>query len=249
MARDTGTTNVLLLAGGLGTRLRPVTDATPKCLVRIAGRPLLDYWFDNFARAGLREIRINTHHLREQVRSYIAARNASGAFVVSEAYEPVLLGSAGTVHENRDLADGVDDVLIVYADNLSDMDLGAMLDFHHGHRRPATMGLFHTPYPTKCGIAQLDARGVVTEFVEKPAQPKGNLANAGVYAFSANAYRRIADMAKFDLGFDVLPRFVGRMCGWVWNGYHRDIGTLESLGQAEADAPGVFAQPAPGGRP
>src|SRR5437764_2560075 len=94
----------IILAGGLGTRLRPLTDALPKCLVPIAGRPLLDYWFDRFAAAGLREVRINTHHHPEQVRDYIAKKNASGQFQVRESYEPELLGSAGTVAANRDLA-------------------------------------------------------------------------------------------------------------------------------------------------
>src|SRR5262249_44859435 len=94
----------LLLAGGLGTRLRPLTDTVPKCLIPIGGRPLLDYWLDLFSEAGLRDIRINNHHLPELVRDYIAGVNAAGRFRMSEAYEPQLLGSAGTVAANRDLA-------------------------------------------------------------------------------------------------------------------------------------------------
>ena len=237
-------TNVVLLAGGLGTRLRPLTDRVPKCLVPVAGRPLLDYWFDAFAAAELRDVLINNHHLPEQVRAYIDGKNATGRFRVSEAYEPALLGSAGTIHANRAFADEADDVLIVYADNLSNVDLSAMLKFHRSHGGPMTMLLFRTEYPEKCGIAQLDRDGVITEFVEKPTQPKGNLANAGVYAVTADAYREMADMNAFDLGFDVLPQFVGRMRGFIWNGYHRDIGTLDSLKQAEIDAPRIFERPA-----
>jgi mannose-1-phosphate guanylyltransferase len=238
---DSCRTKVLLLAGGLGTRLRPITDRVAKCLVPIAGHPLLDYWFDAFAPAGLRDVLINNHHLPEQVRDYISAKNASGKFNVKEAYEPALLGSAGTIHANRAYAGDADDVLIVYADNLSNVDLRAMLAFHRSHGGPMTMLLFRTQYPEKCGIAQLDRDGLITEFVEKPKQPKGNLANAGVYAVTAEAYREIADMNAFDLGFDVLPRFVGRMRGFAFDGYHRDIGTLESLQQAEIDAPRIFA--------
>jgi mannose-1-phosphate guanylyltransferase len=233
-------TRVLLLAGGLGTRLRPLTDTLPKCLVPIAGRPLLDYWFDAFARAGLREVRINNHHLPERLRAYIAEVNARGPFHLGEAYEPGLLGSAGTVTANRDLADGAAHMLVVYADNLSDVNLGAFLDFHKQHGDPATMLLFRTQYPKNCGIAELDAEARVVSFVEKPAQPKSNLANAGLYAFTADAYREVAELRAFDLGFDVLPRFVGRMRGYSWDGYHRDIGSLESLEAARAEAPGVF---------
>jgi mannose-1-phosphate guanylyltransferase len=238
---DNHRTKVVLLAGGLGTRLRPITDRLPKCLVPIAGRPLLDYWFDSFSAAGLRDVLINNHHLPEQVRAYITAKNATGNFRVSEGYEPTLLGSAGTIHTNRAFADDADHMLIVYADNLSNVDLATILTFHRSHGGPMTMLLFRTQYPEKCGIAQLNADGIVTEFVEKPSQPRGNLANAGVYGVTADAYREMADMKQFDLGFDVLPRFVGRMRGFAWDGYHRDIGTIESLEQAEIDAPRVFS--------
>jgi mannose-1-phosphate guanylyltransferase len=228
---------VLLLAGGLGTRLRPLTDTVPKCLVPIAGRPLLDYWLDRFGEAGLRQIRINTHHLPDAVRAYIARTNAAGLFSMSEAYEPKLLGSAGTVSANRDLANGAREVLIIYADNLSDVDLEAMRAFHRGHGDPLTMMLFRAPRPENCGIPTLDAQNRIVEFVEKPKHPKSDLANAGLYVLSADAYREVADLGAFDFGFDVLPRFVGRMRGWHWPGYHLDIGTYEAWERAQADLP------------
>jgi len=234
----------LLLAGGLGTRLRPLTETVPKCLVTVAGRPLIDYWFERLARAGVRRVRVNNHHLPEAVRAHIEAVSASGSLDVEEAYEPVLLGSAGTVTANRDLADGAEDVLVVYADNLSDVDLGDLVRFHRSHPDPVTMMLFHTPYPEKCGIAELSADGRVVSFEEKPERPVSDLANAGVYVVTADAYREIADMRAFDFGFDVLPRFVGRMRGWAHRGYHRDIGTHESLEKARKEAPTVFGEEA-----
>jgi len=238
--RPCATTKVVLLAAGLGTRLRPITDNTPKCLVPIAGRPLLDYWFDLLGEAGLRDVLINTHHLREQVRAYIDQVNRRTAFRVTEAYEPELLGSAGTIHANRGFVANGDDCLIVYADNLSNADLGQFIRFHRSHGDPVTMMLFHTQYPEQCGIADLDGSGRIVDFVEKPRHPRSNLANAGVYAVTGEAYREIAEMDKTDLGFDVLPAFVGRMRGWVWRGHHRDIGNHEALRQAQEDAPGVF---------
>ncbi len=104
---DKGIRKVLLLAGGLGSRMKPLTDVTPKCLIEIAGRPMLDYWFDRVAPAQLFDVRINNHHLPLQVRDYIAKRNEQDTFRVSEAYEQALLGSAGTVHANRDIYDRV----------------------------------------------------------------------------------------------------------------------------------------------
>lgn len=234
-------TKALLLAGGLGTRLRPLTNELPKCLVPVAGKPMLDYWIDALEAAGIEEVLLNTHHLRTQVVAWIERTNArSAALRVTEAWEPELLGSAGTVTANRDWADGSDEVLVIYADNLSNMDLGALVAFHRNHGDPMTMALFHTPYPEKCGIAALDPDGRVTSFVEKPERPQSDLANAGLYVIDAEAWREIADMGAFDFGYDVIPAFVGRMSGYRHEGYHRDIGTHESLAQAEADAPRIF---------
>lgn len=230
----------LLLAGGLGTRLRPLTDTVPKCLIDLGGRPILDYWLDALDKAGVQEALVNTHHLPDPVRAYIADVNARGSLQLREAYEPELLGSAGTVTANRDWGAEGDEVIVIYADNLSDMDLAALLDFHRAHEDPMTMALFHTPYPEKCGIAALDDQGRVTEFIEKPEQPKSDLANAGIYVLDRAAWNEIADMNAFDFGFDVIPQFVGRMRGFAHPGYHRDIGTHDSLAQARADLPKVF---------
>ena len=233
------TTRALLLAGGLGTRLRPLTDTVPKCLVPVGGRPILAWWLDALEAAGVGEALVNTHHLAVPVRAFIAAENARRTVQLSEAFEPGLLGSAGTVHANRGWADGADEMLVIYADNLSDIDLAALLAFHRSHPDPMTMALFHAEYPEKCGIAELDGAGRVTGFVEKPEKPVSDLANAGLYVLDTAAWREIADMDAFDFGFDVLPRFVGRMRGYEHPGYHRDIGTPEALARANADAPGL----------
>lgn len=230
---------VLLMAAGLGTRLRPLTDQVPKCLIPVAGKPLLDYWLDRFASAQISDVLINTHHLREAVQSYIERVNGEhreNHFLrVTEAFEPALLGSAGTVHANRAFADDAETILIVYADNFSGIDLGALLAFHDSHLDPITMVLFRTAVPDRCGIAEVDDSMRIVSFIEKPTAPRSNLANAGIYAVRAAAFREMADMNAFDLAFDVLPKFVGRMSGWEWQGYHQDIGTLESLAQAEKD--------------
>ena len=105
------------------------------------------------------------------------------------------------------------------------------------------------PNPRGCGIAQLDAVGRIVSFIEKPEQPATDLANAGLYVIEASAYREIAALRAFDLGFDVLPRFVGRMRGWVWGGYHLDIGSHSALERARVDAVRIFSADAiPGHR-
>ncbi|MGO8899417.1 MAG: nucleotidyltransferase family protein, partial [Isosphaeraceae bacterium] len=168
MSSNSGRVKALLLAGGLGTRLRPLTDAMPKCLVPILDRPLLDFWVDRLAEAGIDQARVNTHALAQQVRDYIAGVNSQGRVHLVEAHEPVLLGSAGTITANADLADLADQIVIVYADNLSDIDLRPLLEFHRFHKDPLTMVLFRAPNPRSCGIAQLDAVGRIVSFIEKP---------------------------------------------------------------------------------
>jgi NDP-sugar pyrophosphorylase family protein len=232
-------TKAVILAAGIGTRLRPLTETTPKCLIRIAGRPLLDYWFASLNGAGISDVLINTHHLRDQVQDYISTKNQSD-WQVTESYESELLGSAGTIRENPDWCSRGETCLIIYADNLSTVNLGEMIDFHHGHSDPFTMLLFRTDQPKRCGIATLDSDTRITEFVEKPQDPASNLANGGVYVLSADAYREIAEMNAFDIGFDVLPKFVGRMRGWEFDGYHLDIGSHANLSRANADVCRLF---------
>jgi D,D-heptose 1,7-bisphosphate phosphatase len=238
----------LILAGELGTRLRPLTDEVPKCLVPIGDRALLDYWVACLVEAGIPEARINTHAHAGRVREYIGSVNAGGRLRLAESYEPELLGSAGTVAANADLADDAEEVVIIYADNLSDVDLRPLLAFHRRHDDPMTMMLFRAPDPRACGIAELDDRGRIVSFVEKPERPASDLANAGLYVLDAAAYREVAAMRSFDLRCDVLPRFVGRMRGWVWGGYHRDIGNLEALELGRRDVAKVFPDRPDAGR-
>ncbi len=236
----------LLLAGGKGTRLQPLTNDLPKCLIPInENKPILDYWLDTLEKAGINEILINTHHHRDQVVDYIQKTNASRSIHLHEAHEPELLGSAGTIHANHDWLDDAEHGVIIYADNLSNVDLTPICQDHQAHNAPFTMMLFHTPKPSECGIAELDENNCITAFIEKPASPRSNLANAGLYIVTAEAYREIAQANAFDLGFDILPKFVGRMRGYTFNGYHRDIGNHDALEHARRDAPTLFTSVAP----
>ena len=97
------------------------------------------------------------------------------------------------------------------------------------------MALFEAPDPTQVGIAELDAEARIVAFEEKPKRSPSNLANAGLYVVSRGTLGPLLEAGGFDLGFDVLPRLVGRMHGYTWTGYHRDIGDLASLRRAEAD--------------
>jgi mannose-1-phosphate guanylyltransferase len=220
-----------LLAAGMGSRLRPITDSTPKCLVDIDGRPLLDVWLDTLAAVGVTEVLVNTHHLAGRVEAHVSRRTHPPA--VHLAYEPVLLGSAGTLRANRDFVAGEDMFLAVYADNLTDFDLHRLIDAHRAGETVATLSVFHAPRPSECGIVEVAADGRVTGFVEKPAQPVSDLANAGMYAFDPAVLDEIDDSFPCDIGFDLLPRLVGRACAVALDDcYFTDVGTPAALADA-----------------
>ena len=167
----------IILAAGLGTRLRPITATTPKCLVPINGAPLLELWLRECERAGVEAVLVNTHHLAERVEEFVAARRG---IPVTLAYEPVLLGSAGTIAANWDFVAGEESFLVVYADNLTTFSLAELIAFHNQHGRIASVGLFRSANPSACGVVEVDDHGLITGFWEKPENPPGNLCNAGL---------------------------------------------------------------------
>lgn len=219
-----------LLAAGLGTRLRPLTDTVPKCMLAIGGRPLLDIWLDALAKVGVDEVLLNLHHLAPVVRGHLATRN--GAPHVRMVEESTLLGSAGTLLANRDFVASEEMFLAVNADNLTDFDLGVLVDAHMRGGAVATLSLFRAPRPSECGILDVED-GLVVGYVEKPAAPRGDLANAGMYAFRPDVLDLLDGPAPKDIGFDLLPRLVGRARAVAIGGsYFLDIGTPAALQRA-----------------
>ena len=170
-----------LLAAGVGSRLRPITDTIPKCMVPIDGQPMLDIWLDAFDGAGVDEVLVNLHHLPDAVRHHLEARTGTPA--VRTFFEPELLGSAGTLAANRHWVDGEEMFLACYADNLTDFDLRSLVQAHREHGAIATLTVFHSERPSAGGVVELDAAGTVIGFEEKPAKPVSDLVNAGMYAF------------------------------------------------------------------
>lgn len=241
----------LLLAAGLGTRLRPITDTVPKCLVDIDGRPLLDYWIDLLGRAGVTEIVVNLHHFPDQVEAYLS--RLDGPARVTAVREKKLLLTGGTVLANRRFFEH-EPFMVVHADNLSFFDVHAFIR-RFETRDPGvevTMMTFHTDMPSTCGIVELDDRGTVRAFHEKVAAPPGNLANAAVYIFSPAVLDFIAGLGKdvVDLSTEVLPAFVGQINTFLNDVYHRDIGTPGSLASARSEYRAAVARHlAPQGRP
>jgi len=228
----------ILLAAGLGTRLRPITREVPKCLVPIGGIPLLEYWLRAFERYGVEDVLINTHYLAEQVVAFVHSRHPSPR--VSLVHETELLGSAGTVRANREWIAGDEAFIVAYADNLTNVNLAEMVDFHRRSGPVATIGLFETDVPEQCGVVELDETGAIIEFVEKSANPPSRMANAGIYVASQAIFDWIPEGKPVDFGFDVFPRLLGQLKGYQLRGYFLDIGDMGRYEQAQADVQSVL---------
>ena len=224
-----------LLAAGLGTRLRPITDTTPKCMLDIGGQPLLVLWLDAFAWAGVDEVLVNLHHLPDVVRRHLDGRTRPPH--VRTVFEPHLLGSAGTLVANRHWVEDEDFFLACNADNLTDFDLRSLIDAHRDHGALATLAVFHSPHPWAGGVVELDAAGRVVGFVEKPSRPVCDLTNAGLYAFQPRVLDLISGPLPSDIGFDLLPHLVGRSHAVLVEGYFRDIGTADAYRRAREEWP------------
>ena len=222
-----------LLAAGKGTRLQPLTLNTPKCLVPICGKPLIEYWFDLFELYGIGDILINTSHLADKVKSYIDRHSRN--FKIRLVYEETLLGSGGTIKKNLDFIDGEDDFFIFYADNLTNINLNKMMEFHKAHGTDFTLAVFKAPNPHECGIVEMNENSKIISFVEKPANPASSLAFAGIMISSPKLMHYFPDRDIFDLGHDVLHSVVGNAAGYVIDDYLLDIGNPEKLNRAETD--------------
>jgi mannose-1-phosphate guanylyltransferase len=224
-----------LLAAGVGSRLRPITDVTPKCMLTIGERPMLDMWLEAFSCAGVDEVLVNLHHLPDVVSRHIAGRTAPPQ--VRTFFEPELLGSAGTLLANRQWVEGEQFFLACNADNLTDFDLRSLIAAHREHGAIATLAVFHSERPSAGGVVEVDASGRVTGFTEKPDQPVSDLTNAGMYAFHPAVLDEIDAIPPCDIGYDLLPGLVGRAQAVLVDGYFRDVGTPDAYRRAREEWP------------
>jgi mannose-1-phosphate guanylyltransferase len=225
-----------ILAAGHGTRLRPYTDSLPKCLLPIQGVPMLEIWLCLCRRHGISEVLVNTHAHSPAVMDF--ARKWKNGVRINVVDEQQLFGSAGTLRANRSWIEGEERFWIFYADVLTSANLDALAQAHTSGLA-ATLGVYAVPDPQRCGIAVLDPSGVVTHFEEKPAHPRGNLAFAGVMIGTPAMLDAIPEKPGADIGFDVLPKLVGRMTAYCISEFLLDIGTPENYELAQKTWPGM----------
>ena len=220
----------ILLAAGYGTRLKPITNTIPKCLVLINGRPLLEHWIIKLLNIGITEIIINTHHLSSIVLQFI--NNSPYRRYIRVSHEEKLLGTAGTLLNNLHILNN-EETLLIHADNYCLDDLQGLLNAHRN--RPVlclmTMMLFETSDPKSCGIVELDKNGVVIKFHEKIDSPPGNVGNAAIYVLSDKLLSNLYSVLDKTVNFseEVIPLYLGKIYTYKTIKFFIDIGTQDNL--------------------
>ena len=227
--------NALLLAAGYGTRLRPLTNLIPKCLVPIKNRPLLDIWIESLVSLGINSIRINTHYLSDIVEEHINKSIYTNQ--IDLVYENDLLGTGGTLINNIDFFGG-EDGLMIHADNYCLDDLSLLITAHNNRPNGCliTILVFETENPSSCGIVEINSLGIVTGFFEKINNPPGNLANGAIYLLSKEAIDIIKKgySDKSDFVTEILVQFVGKIFTYKTDKIFIDIGTPEAYNKANS---------------
>lgn len=225
----------LLLSAGLGTRLRPITNHIPKCLVPINGKPLLQYWLENLSKVGINEFLINTSYLSEQVEEFVAHSEYKNNITIS--YEKKLLNTGGTLLKNKSFFDDKP-FMLVHADNLSFCDFNNFINSHKNRNKKCeiTMMLFESNNPSSCGIVEVN-NNIVEKFYEKIKNPPSNLANGAVYICEPSIFEYLEklDMTYIDFSNDVLVNYMGKINTFFNDVYHKDIGTLRDYAISQVD--------------
>lgn len=225
----------VLLSAGLGTRLRPITEKIPKCLVEINNVPILERWLSHLEELGCKETLVNTHYFHEKVRDFLSKRNSKKMKII-ETYEEKLLGTAGTLIKNIDFFDD-SKIIMIHCDNFTNFNLQKLIDAND--KRPKdcylTMLTFQTSSPQKCGIIERDKKMIVQGFYEKVTNPPSNIANAAIYMFDRSFVIKLKkEMPNaIDFSTDVLPKFIGQIYSLHTKDFFLDIGTIENLSNAK----------------
>jgi NDP-sugar pyrophosphorylase family protein len=221
----------LILAGGQGTRLRPITHEIPKPLVPLHDKPILQHTIDLFKKYGITEILLSVGYKAEKIKEYFGNGKRFGVTITYiEETEP--LGTAGPLNLAREHL--TDTFMMCNADELKNIDLHEMYLFHKENGAKATIALTTVADPSQYGVAKLTGNKIL-EFIEKPAQgtAPSNLINAGLYVLEPSIFD-VVPKGTGSMERDVFPKIAqeGKLFGFPFSGQWFDTGTLERYEEA-----------------
>jgi mannose-1-phosphate guanylyltransferase/phosphomannomutase len=228
----------VVMAGGEGTRLRPLTSNQPKPMVPIVGKPCMEHILELLREHGLNEVIVTVAFLPQAIRGYFGDGETLG-MEVGYSVEESPLGTAGSV---RLAAKQLDETfLVISGDALCDVDLGALIAFHKECGAAVTIGLKSVDNPLEFGIVVTDDEGKIERFLEKPSwgQVFSDTINTGIYVLEPEVLKHVPTDRPYDFSKELFPLLLemGRpLYGFVMDGYWQDIGNLDQYRQANFDA-------------
>lgn len=228
----------IVLVGGEGTRLRPLTESTPKPALTLVDRPFLAYMIEWLAGHGVDEVVLACGFLPEVLREALAGEEERAGARIRYVAEPEPLGTAGAIRFAADrLGDELEDrFLALNGDVLTDLDLTALRGFHRERGARATIGLHPVEDSSAYGLVRCGPRGEVLEFTEKTGEAVPGEINAGMYVLDRSVLDLVPPGENVSIERDVFPRLVGDgLRGVRLDGYWMDIGTPERYLQASWD--------------
>ena len=229
----------VILAGGEGSRLRPLTLGRPKPMTPLFGKPVLGHILDLLRRHGITDIAVTLRYLPAVVTDYFGDGREAGVRLTYFT-EDVPLGTAGGVKRCMDFL-GEEDFLVISGDAVCDLDLTAFMALHQSRRGVASLALCRRAEPLEYGLVRTDDASRITGFVEKPGwgQVDTELVNTGIYILSRRAMDHVPEGEEFDFGKDLFPRLLAggeTLCGWEIPGYWQDMGDCGAYLDSAIDA-------------
>jgi mannose-1-phosphate guanylyltransferase/phosphomannomutase len=228
----------VVMAGGEGTRLRPLTSNQPKPMVPIVGKPCMEHIVELLRRHGLEDVIVTVAFLPQAIRSYFGSGETLGV-EIGYSVEESPLGTAGSVKRAAGRLD--DTFLVISGDALCDVDLTRLVEVHREKQASVTIGLKSVENPLEFGIVVTDDDGRVERFLEKPSwgQVFSDTINTGIYVIEPEVLKHIPQDRPYDFSKELFPLLLemGRpIYGHVFDGYWQDIGNLDQYRQANFDA-------------
>lgn len=239
----------VLMAGGKGSRIRPLTLSRPKPLIPVANRPMIEYVVGKIKNAGYQDLVVTLSYLKNQIKNLL--NNDFPELNIKYSVEKEPLGTAGGVKKADKYLD--DTFFVLSGDVLADVNLNKLMAFHKENKALVTMVLTPVENPTHFGIAELDGKNQITRFLEKPApnQIFSKLANTGTYILEPEILDHIeSKKGEVDFSKDVFPPLIEEnkgVYGYVFNGYWNDVGRPSTYLQANYDVLNKKIAPEPAG--
>jgi mannose-1-phosphate guanylyltransferase / phosphomannomutase len=229
----------VLMAGGSGTRLRPLTCDLPKPMVPILNRPIAEHIINLLKRHQIREIIATLHYLPDAMRDYFQDGSGFGVQMTYAVEEDQPLGTAGCVRNVAELLD--DTFLVISGDSVTDFDLTAAINYHRQTGSHATLVLTRVPNPLEFGLVITDDQGKITRFLEKPSTSEvfSDTVNTGIYILEPSVLQFLAADREADFSKDLFPLLLDKgipMYGYIAEGYWCDVGSLDAYREAQFDS-------------